>query len=228
MEKIKNIGISDILDLQNESQCLYVPDKFVSDIVKFMRAKKYLLKKKTSIQRIECGFSFSSNNYYNLIRVPLVLYDDSTKERNVLGEIFKIMNNDYRFNIVEYAKENNINVKIAVAIFCILHELGHNRYNAYFEGKGKGENYVKSKYYEKYDRVYDMAITHIKQADYEYRMIPSEKFADRMAIKIMKKHRIALTNIIKKNVGGFKYIDMTDEHNKKRYCDNFYRYFVRY
>ena len=85
MEKIKNIGISDILDLQNESQCLYVPDKFVSDIVKFMRAKKYLLKKKTGIQRIESGFSFSSNNYYNLIRIPLVLYD-STKERNKNGE----------------------------------------------------------------------------------------------------------------------------------------------
>ena len=227
MEKIKNIGIGDILDLQNENQCLYVPDKFVSDIVKFMRAKKYLLKKKTSIQRIECGFSFSSNNYYNLIRIPLVLYD-STKERNVLGGIFEIMNNDYRFNIVEYAKENNINVKIAVAIFCILHELGHSRYNAYFEGKGRGENYVMSKYSKEYDRVYDMTTTHIEQADYEYRKIPSEIYADKMAIKIMKKHRVALRNIIKKNVDDFKYIDMTDEYNKKRYCDNFYRYFVRY
>ena len=227
MEKIKNIGISDILDLQNESQCLYVPDKFVSDIVKFMRAKKYLLKKKTGIQRIEYGFSFSSNNYFNLIRIPLVLYD-STKERNLIGGIFEIMNNDYRFNIVEYAKENNINVKIAVAIFCILHELGHNRYNAYFEGKGRGENYVMSKYSKEYDRVYDMTTTHIEQADYEYRKIPSEIYADKMAIKIMKKHRIALRNIIKKNVGDFKYIDMTDEYNKKIYHDNFYRYFVRY
>ena len=227
MENIKAMEMKDILGLQDEERFLYVPYKFVSDIVKFMRAKKYLLKKKTSIQRIECGLSFSSNNYYNLIRIPLVLYD-STKERNVLGGIFEIMNNDYRFNIVEYAKENNINVKIAVAIFCILHELGHSRYNAYFEGKGRGENYVMSKYSKEYDRVYDMTTTHIKQADYEYRMIPSEKFADKMAIKIMKKHRIALRNIIKKNVGDFKYIDMTDEYNKKRYCDNFYRYFVRY
>ena len=227
MENIKAMEMRDILGLQDEERCLYIPDKFVSDIVKFMRAKKYLLKKKTSIQRIECGFSFSSNNYYNLIRIPLVLYD-STRERDVLGGIFEIMNNDYKFNIVEYAKENNINVKIAVAIFSILHELGHNRYNAYFEGKGKGENYVMSKYSKEYDRVYDMTTTHIKQADYEYRMIPSEKFADKMAIKIMKKHRIALRNIIKKNVGDFKYIDMTDEYNKKRYCDNFYRYFVRY
>ena len=226
MEKIM-LNISDVLDLRNKEEALYIPDKFVSDIVKFMRAKKYLLKKKTSIQRIECGFSFSSNNYYNLIRIPLVLYD-STKERNVLGGIFEIMNNDYRFNIVEYAKENNINVKIAVAIFCILHELGHNRYNAYFEGKGRGENYVMSKYSKEYDRVYDMTTTHIEQADYEYRKIPSEIYADKMAIKIMKKHRIALRNIIKKNVGDFKYIDMTDEYNKKRYCDNFYRYFVRY
>lgn len=226
MEKIM-LNISDVLDLRNKEEALYIPDKFISDIVKFMRAKKYLLKKKTGIQRIECGFSFSSNNYYNLIRIPLVLYD-STKERNVLGGIFEIMNNDYRFNIVEYAKENNINVKIAVAIFCILHELGHSRYNAYFEGKGRGENYVKSKYYEEYDRVYDMTTTHIKQADYEYRKIPSEMYADKMAIKIMKKHRVALRNIIKKNVGDFKYIDMTDEYNKKRYHDNFYRYFVRY
>ena len=227
MENIKAMEMRDILGLQDEERCLYIPNGFVVDIVKFMRAKKYLLKKKTSIQRIECGLSFSSNNYYNLIRIPLVLYD-STKERNVLGGIFEIMNNDYRFNIVEYAKENNINVKIAVAIFCILHELGHSRYNAYFEGKGRGENYVMSKYSKEYDRVYDMTTTHIKQADYEYRMIPSEKFADKMAIKIMKKHRIALRNIIKKNVGDFKYIDMTDEYNKKRYCDNFYRYFVRY
>ena len=227
MENIKAMEMRDILGLQDEERCLYIPDKFVSDIVKFMRAKKYLLKKKTSIQRIECGFSFSSNNYYNLIRIPLVLYD-RTKESNVLGGIFEIMNNDYRFNIVEYAKENNINVKIAVAIFCILHELGHSRYNAYFEGKGRGENYVMSKYSKEYDRVYDMTTTHIKQADYEYRMIPSEKFADKMAIKVMKKHRVALRNIIKKNVDDFKYIDMTDEYNKKRYCDNFYRYFVRY
>ena len=226
MEKIM-LNISDVLDLRNKEEALYIPDKFVSDIVKFMRAKKYLLKKKTSIQRIECGFSFSSNNYYNLIRIPLVLYD-STKERNVLGGIFEIMNNDYRFNIVEYAKENNINVKIAVAIFCILHELGHSRYNAYFEGKGRGENYVMSKYSKEYDRVYDMTTTHIEQADYEYRKIPSEIYADKMAIKIMKKHRVALRNIIKKNVDDFKYIDMTDEYNKKRYCDNFYRYFVRY
>ena len=226
MEKIM-LNISDVLDLRNKEEALYIPDKFVSDIVKFMRAKKYLLKKKTSIQRIEYGFNFSSNNYFNLIRIPLVLYD-STKERNVLGGIFEIMNNDYRFNIVEYAKENNINVKIAVAIFCILHELGHSRYNAYFEGKGRGENYVMSKYSKEYDRVYDMTTTHIEQADYEYRKIPSEIYADKMAIKIMKKHRIALRNIIKKNVGDFKYIDMTDEYNKKRYYDNFYRYFVRY
>ena len=68
----------------------------------------------------------------------------------------------------------------------------------------------------------------IYKADYEYRKIPSEIYADKMAIKIMKKHRVALRNIIKKNVGDFKYIDMTDEYNKKRYCDNFYRYFVRY
>ena len=227
MENIKAMEMKDILGLQDEKRCLYIPDGFVSDIVKFMRAKKYLLKKKTSIQRIEYGFSFSSNNYFNLIRIPLVLYD-STKERNLIGGIFEIMNNDYRFNIVEYAKENNINVKIAVAIFCILHELGHNRYNAYFEGKGRGENYVMSKYSKEYDRVYDMTTTHIEQADYEYRKTPSEMYADKMAIKIMKKHRVALRNIIKKNVGDFKYIDMTDKHNYNKFYRYFIKYFVRY
>ena len=227
MENIKAMEMRDILGLQDEERCLYIPDGFVVDIVKFMRAKKYLLKKKTGIMRLKYGFRFASNNYYNLIKIPIVMYD-YTEDINVLGRLFEIMNDDYGFNIVEYAKENNINVKVAVAIFCILHELAHNRYNAYFEGKGRGENYIMSKYSKEYGRVYDMATTHIKQADYEYRMIPSEMYADKMAIKIMKKHRIALRNIIKKNVDDFKYIDMTDEYNKKRYCDNFYRYFVRY
>lgn len=225
MEKIKNIGISDILDLQNESQCLYVPDKFVSDIVKFMRAKKYLLKKKTRIMRLKYGFRFASNNYYNLIKIPIVMYD-YTEDMNVLGTIFEIMNDDYGFNIVEYAKENNINIKVAVAIFCILHELAHNRYNAYFEEKGKGKNYINSKYADEYIRV-----SHIedrKQADYEYRKIASEKYADKMAIKIMKKHRVALRNICKRREDEFKYVDMTDWDNRLKYDYRFRDYRVRY
>lgn len=224
MEKIM-LNISDVLDLRNKEEALYVPDKFVSDIVKFMRAKKYLLKKKTGIQRIECGFSFSSNNCYNLIRIPIIVYD-YTEDINVLGGLFEIINDDYGFNIIEYAKENNINVKVAVAIFCILHELAHNRYNAYFEEKGKGKNYINNKYADEYIRVSHMVDR--QQADYEYRKIASEKYADKMAIKIMKKHRVALRNICKRREDEFKYVDMTDEYNKKRYYDNFYRYFVRY
>ena len=47
MENIKAMEMRDILGLQDEERCLYIPNGFVVDIVKFMRAKKYLLKKKT-------------------------------------------------------------------------------------------------------------------------------------------------------------------------------------
>ena len=99
--------------------------------------------------RLGCGFRFASNNYYNLIKIPIVMYD-YTENINVLGGLFEIINDDYGFNIIKYAKENNINVKVAVVIFCILHELAHNRYNAYFEEKGKGKNYINKKYADEY------------------------------------------------------------------------------
>ena len=225
MENIKAMEMRDILGLQDKERCLYIPDGFVADIVKFMRAKKYLLKKKTGIMRLKYGFRFASNNYYNLIKVPIVMYD-YTEDINVLGRLFEIMNDDYGFNIVEYARENNINVKVAVAIFCILHELAHNRYNAYFEEKGKGKNYINSKYVDEYIRV-----SHIedrKQADYEYRKIASEKYADKMAIKIMKKHRVALRNICKRREDEFKYVDMTDWDNRLKYDYRFRDYRVKY
>ncbi|WP_291631371.1 hypothetical protein, partial [Clostridium sp.] len=75
MENIKAMEMRDMLGLQDEERCLYIPDGFVVDIVKFMRAKKYLLKKKTGIMRLKYGFQFASNNYYNLIKIPIVMYD---------------------------------------------------------------------------------------------------------------------------------------------------------
>ena len=225
MENIKVMEMRDMLGLQDEERCLYIPNGFVSDIVKFMRAKKYLLKKKTGIMRLGCGFRFASNNYYNLIKTPIVMYD-YTEDINVLGRLFEMMNDDYGFNIIKYAKENNINVKVAVAIFCILHELAHNRYNAYFEEKGKGKNYINRKYADEYIRV-----SHMEdriQADYEYRKIPSEKYSDRMAIKLMKKHKRFFSNLCKRHENEFKYVDMTDWVNKRKYSYNFKEYMVKY
>lgn len=225
MENIKVMEMRDMLGLQDKERCLYIPDGFVVDIVKLMRERKYLLKKKTGIMRLKYGFRFASNNYYNLIKVPIVMYD-YTEDINVLGRLFEIINDDYGFNIFYYAKENNINVKVAVAIFCILHELAHNRYNAYFEEKGKGKNYINRKYADEYIRV-----SHIEdriQADYEYRKIASEKYADKMAIKIMKKHRVALRNICKRREDEFKYIDMTDWDNRLKYDYRFIDYKVKY
>lgn len=40
MENIKAMEMRDILGLQDKERCLYIPDGFVADIVKFMRAKK--------------------------------------------------------------------------------------------------------------------------------------------------------------------------------------------
>ena len=224
MESMK-LRVSDVLDLRNKEKCLYIPDIFVVDVVKFMRAKKYLLKPKTQINRLRCGFEFASNNRDNLIRVPLVMYDH-TDDLNVLGGIFDILNDDYGFNIIEYARDNNINVKVAVTIFCILHELAHNRYNAYFEEKGKGENYVMDRFLKDYLRVYN--IKDRRQVDIEYRKIPTEMYADKQAIKMMKKHRVAFRNICKRHKDKFEYIDMTDYDNKEKYDYRFKNYYVRY
>ena len=44
MENTKTMEMKDILGLQDEERCLYIPDKFVSDIVKFMIYKIYFVK----------------------------------------------------------------------------------------------------------------------------------------------------------------------------------------
>ena len=95
-----------------------------------------------------------------------------------------------------------------------------------FKTRIKGKNYINSKYADEYIRV-----SHIedrKQADYEYRKIASEKYSDRMAIKLMKKHKRFFSNLCKRHENEFKYIDMTDWDNRLKYDYRFRDYRVKY
>lgn len=226
MEKEKYLTIGEMCDLDNKKECLHISDEFLVDLVKFMRSKKYI-KAKCRIERIDYGCEFTSNNLKNRIEVPILMFDNTRRES--INKIFDFINKEYKFNIVEYAKENNINIKVACLLFVLMHEFAHNHLNWEREYMGLGASHYNFIYKNEYLRVRNNCMNVSNdELDILYRRIPPEKYADKKAIQWMKRHRRALMNIVKKHKDELVCVDMTDEDNKELFYYSFREYTYKY
>ena len=184
------------------------------DIVKFL-TKKGVLRHNCRVRYyIDIGSNFSTDGddcrkYLDIIRIPRLFICEDNLNSCIIKDMVDGIEKLYKFNLEEYAKENNLEYIESVALFCILHEAGHlANSKRWYDRFGEFRLFVDEIDYRwniscRMGAVIDMFNNEIKDMDefhkinIEYRKLSLERIADKTAIKLMKKFKYELCDMIR-------------------------------
>ena len=191
-----------------------VNKKTTMNIVRFLTEKGVLKHNCRAEHYMDIGCNFSTDGddcrkYLDIIRIPKFFICKDNIDDWVIRDMVDGVKELYKFNLEEYAKENNLQFIESVALFCILHEAGHlANSKRWYDRFGEFRLFL-DEIDDRWDIncrmgcVINMFNDEIKDMDefhkinIEYRKLSLERIADKTAIKLMKRFRVELCDIIR-------------------------------
>ena len=202
--------------LFKENRGLKIEEELVKNIIDFLTDKGWV-KQDLKIEYHEpVGVGFATDwgksddlDVLNTIQIPKCFYTDKyIDNERVMGLVYNLKEL-YKFDLVKIAEVNNIPLDKLIALFCILHEIGHS-INSYKQVKAFKDNRT---YFEElglrqriclnmrhslgyHEKIIDREA--FDKASLDYRKMTLEKIADRYAMKFMKLYGKELCNMANK------------------------------
>lgn len=189
--------------LFKENRGLKIEKEFVRSIIDFLTDKGWV-KQDLKIEYYEpVGVGFATDwgklddlDVLNTIQIPKYFYTDKyIDNERVMGLVYNLKEL-YKFDLVKIAEVNNIPLDKLIALFCILHEIGHgiNSYKqvkafkdnrTYFKEFGLRQRIGRNMYFSVCDgEIIDREV--FDKATLNYRKMTLERIADKYAMKFMK------------------------------------------
>ena len=207
--------------LFKENKGLKIEEEFVRSIVNFLTDKGWVKEDLKIKYGDDISYNFSTGwgklndlDVLDTIMIPKCFYTDKYSDNENIMSLVPSLKKLYKFDLVKISEINDIPLDKLIALFCILHEIGHS-INSYKQVKAFKDN--KTYYKELRLRMkirhsmwlsvgYDGSITDRETFDkitLNYRKMTLERIADRYAMKFMKlyeKELCAMANKIEYEV----------------------------
>lgn len=202
--------------LFKENRGLKIEEELVKNIIDFLTDKGWV-KQDLKIEYHEpVGVGFATDwgksndlDVLNTIQIPKCFYSDKYSDNENIMSLVPNLKKLYKFDLVKIAEINDIPLDKLIALFCILHEIGHS-INSYKQVKafkdnktflkelGLRQEIIRSM---RFSVEFDGSITDretFDKASLDYRKMTLEKIADRYAMKFMKMYGKELCDMANK------------------------------
>ena len=190
--------------LFKENIGLKIEEEFVRSIIDFLTDKGWVKQDLKIEYGDDIDYNFSTNwgkldgiDVLDTIMIPKCFYSDKYSDNENIMSLVPNLKKLYKFDLVKIAEINNIPLDKLIALFCILHEIGHS-INSYKQVKAFKDNKTFLKELRLRMKIrhsmwlsvgYDGSITDRETFDkitLNYRKMTLERIADRYAMKFMK------------------------------------------
>lgn len=190
--------------LFKENRGLKIEEELVKNIIDFLTDKGWVKQDLKIEYGDDIGYNFSTDwgksddlDVLNIIQIPKCFYSDKYSDNENIMSLVPNLKKIYKFDLVKIAEINDIPLDKLIALFCILHEIGHS-INSYKQVKAFKDNRT---YFEElglrqriclnmrhslgyHEKIIDREA--FDKASLDYRKMTLEKIADRYAMKFMK------------------------------------------
>ena len=190
--------------LFKENKGLKIEKEFVRSIIDFLTDKGWVKEDIKIKYGDDIGYNLATGwgkldglDVLDTVIIPKYFYLDKYSDNENIMSLVPSLKELYKFDLVKIAEVNNISLDRLIALFCILHEIGHNinshkQVKAFKENKtflkelGLRQEIIRSM---RFSVGYSGNITDREEFDkatLDYRKMTLERIADRYAMKFMK------------------------------------------
>ena len=190
--------------LFKENKGLKIEKEFVRNIIDFLTDKGWIKENIKIKYGDDISYNFATGwgklndlDVLDTIMIPKYFYTDKYSDNENIMSLVPNLKKIYKFDLVKIAEINDIPLDKLIALFCILHEIGHS-INSYKQVKAFKDNRT---YFEElglrqriclnmrhslgyHEEIIDREA--FDKASLDYRKMTLEKIADRYAMKFMK------------------------------------------
>ena len=190
--------------LFKENKGLKIEKEFVKNIIDFLTDKGWVKENLRIKYGDDIGYNFATGwgkldglDVLDTVIIPKCFYLDKYSDNENIMSLVPNLKKLYKFDLVKIAEINDIPLDKLIALFCILHEIGHS-INSYKQVKAFKDNRT---YFEElglrqriclnmrhslgyHEEIIDREA--FDKASLDYRKMTLEKIADRYAMKFMK------------------------------------------
>ena len=190
--------------LFKENKGLKIEKEFVKNIIDFLTDKGWVKENLRIKYEDDIGYNFATGwgkldglDVLDTVIIPKCFYLDKYSDNENIMSLVPNLKKIYKFDLVKIAEINDIPLDKLIALFCILHEIGHS-INSYKQVKAFKDNRT---YFEElglrqriclnmrhslgyHEEIIDREA--FDKASLDYRKMTLEKIADRYAMKFMK------------------------------------------
>ena len=190
--------------LFKENKGLKIEKEFVRSIIDFLTDKGWIKENVRIKYEDDIGYNFATGwgkldglDVLDTVIIPKCFYLDKYSDNENIMSLVPNLKKIYKFDLVKIAEINDIPLDKLIALFCILHEIGHS-INSYKQVKAFKDNRT---YFEElglrqriclnmrhslgyHEEIIDREA--FDKASLDYRKMTLEKIADRYAMKFMK------------------------------------------
>ena len=190
--------------LFKENKGLKIEKEFVKNIIDFLTDKGWVKENLRIKYGDDIGYNFATGwgkldglDVLDTVIIPKCFYLDKYSDNENIMSLVPNLKKIYKFDLVKIAEINDIPLDKLIALFCILHEIGHS-INSYKQVKAFKDNRT---YFEElglrqriclnmrhslgyHEEIIDREA--FDKASLDYRKMTLEKIADRYAMKFMK------------------------------------------
>ena len=202
--------------LFKENKGLKIEKEFVRSIIDFLTDKGWVKEDIKIKYGDDISYNFSTGwgklndlDVLDTIMIPKCFYTDKYSDNENIMSLVPNLKKLYKFDLVKISEINDIPLDKLIALFCILHEIGHsiNSYKqvkafkdnrTYFEELGLRQRICLNMHHSLgyHEEIIDREA--FDKASLDYRKMTLEKIADRYAMKFMKMYGKELCDMANK------------------------------